>query len=142
MKKPKIVLRILCGVLDGMIVMIPIQMVMLGIFGVSSRQADLLFQLLFAVYGTLLTEYWGQTAGKYFGRLCIQDAGGGKAPVLYVGIRELAKALYIIPVFGWTACAVSIVMMIVRKDGRTLHDFAGNTRVVYRFDVQGEKNED
>lgn len=139
MRKPNTVLRILCGVVDGMIVMTPIQMIMLGIFGVSSRQADLLFQFLFAVYGALLTEYWGQTAGKYFGRLCVADANGGKAPILYVGLRELAKSLYIIPVFGWIACAASMIMMMVRKDGRTLHDLAGNTRVVYRFEVEKEK---
>lgn len=144
MRKPGAVLRILCGILDGLIIMIPIQMIMMGIFEVSIRQAELFFQFLFAVYGTLLTEYWGQSLGKYFGRLRCMDAGGGKAPILYVGIRELVKSLYIVPVFGWAACAVSIAMMFVRKDGRTLHDLAGNTRVVYRFEIQrkGEEKDD
>ena len=140
MRKPGAVLRILCGGLDGLILMIPIQVVMLGIFGVSISQAELFFKFLFAVYGALLTEYWGQSVGQYFGRLVCVDVNGGKAPILYVGIRELVKALYIVPVIGWACCAVSIVMMVAGKDGRTLHDLAANTRVVYRFDIQ-EKGE-
>lgn len=139
MRKPSAVLRILCGALDGFIVMIPIQMVMMGIFGVSTRQAELFFQFLSAVYGALLTEYWGQSVGKYFGRLKCVDASGGKAPILYIGIRELVKSLYIVPVFGWIACAVSIIMLCVRRDGRMLHDFAGNTKVVYCFEVPKEE---
>lgn len=136
MRKPNAVLRSLCGVLDGLIIMLPIQLIMLGIFGVSAGQADLLFKFLFAVYGALLTEYWGHTVGKYFGRLKCVDVSGAKAPMLYVGLRELVKSLYIVPVFGWIACAVSLIMMLTREDGRMLHDFAGNTRVVYQFDVQ------
>lgn len=142
MRKPNAVLRILCGVLDVLIIMFPIQLIMLGIFGVSTGQADLLFKFLFAVYGALLTEYWGQTAGKYFGKLKCVDVSGGKAPMLYVGIRELVKSLYIVPVFGWIACAASILMMVVRKDGRMLHDFAGNTKVVYRLDAQEKEEKD
>ncbi len=144
MRKSGAILRMLCGILDGLIIMIPIQMIMMGIFGASVRQAELFFQFLFAVYGTLFTEYWGQSLGKYFGRLKCVDANGGKAPILYVGIRELVKSLYIVPVFGWAACGVSIVMMFARKDGRTLHDLAGNTRVVYRFEMQreGEQKDD
>ena len=144
MRKSGAILRILCGILDGLIIMIPIQMIMMGIFEVSIRQAELFFQFLFAVYGTLFTEYWGQSLGKYFGRLKCADANGGKAPILYVGVRELVKSLYIVPVFGWAACGVSIVMMFVRKDGRTLHDLAGNTKVVSRFEMQreGERKDD
>lgn len=141
MRKPSGVLRILCGILDGFIIMIPIQVIMMGIFGVSIRQAELFFQFLFAVYGTLLTEYWGQSVGKYFGRLRCIDVNGKKAPILYIGIRELVKSLYIVPVFGWIACAVSIIMLYARKDGRMLHDFAGNTRVVYSFGIPNEEEE-
>lgn len=53
------------------------------------------------------------------------------------------KFLYIVPVFGWIACAVSIVMLYIREDGRTLHDLVGNTRVVYCFVVpKAEEGED
>lgn len=101
MRKPGCVLRILCGLVDFLLIMIPIQFIMMGVFSVSLSQADLLFKLLFAVYGALLTEYMGMTAGKYFGKLRVADNRGGKAPILYVGLRELTKSLYLIPWLGW-----------------------------------------
>ncbi len=115
MRKPGCVLRILCGVVDFLLIMIPIQFIMMGVFSVSLRQADLLFKLLFAVYGALLTEYMGMTAGKYFGKLRVADNRGGKAPILYVGLRELTKSLYLIPWLGWGLALVSLAMMAVRR---------------------------
>lgn len=137
MKKTVAALRILCALLDAIILMIPIQFVMFGIFRVSAPQADLLYKFLFAVYGALFTEHLGGTPGKYLGKLCCEDADGGKAPLLYVGLRELVKSMYFIPVIGWLAAVASVVMMIVRRDGRTLHDLVGNTRVVCRSESKG-----
>lgn len=130
MRKPGCILRVLCGLLDFLLIMIPIQFIMMGVFTVSVRQADLLFKLLFAVYGVLFTEYMGMTAGKYFGKLRVVDFRGGRASILYVGMRELTKSLYLIPWLGWGLAFISLVMMAVRKDGRMLHDLVGSTRVV------------
>lgn len=142
MKKTIVLLRLLCAVLDAMLVMIPLQFVMMGVFRVSVSSADLLYKFLFAVYGALFTEYLGGTPGKYLGKLCCVDADGGKAPLLYIGLRELVKAMYFVPVAGWLAAGVSIVMMAVRSDGRTLHDLAGNTRIVCRGAKEGRQNDD
>lgn len=142
MKKTSVALRILCGILDVLIVMIPIQFIMMGIFGVSTGQADLLYKFLFAVYGTLLTEYWGGTVGKYFGKICCVDINGGKVPILYMGLRELVKSMYLIPVIGWFAGGISVIMLIMRKDGRMLHDFVGNTKVVYKWQIEEEEDGD
>lgn len=140
MKKTIVFLRVFCGLLDAMIVMIPLQFIMIGVFRVSVAQADILYKFLFAVYGALFTEYMGSTPGKYLGRLCCEDVRGGKAPILYTGLRELVKSMYFIPVIGWSAAAVSLIMMAVRKDGRTLHDMAGNTRIVCRKAWEGRNN--
>lgn len=137
-----VLLRILCGAVDFLIILVPIQFIMMGVFGVSSGQADLLFKLLFAVYGALLTEYWGKTAGKYFGKLRVVDISGSKPSIFYVGLRELTKALYLIPYAGWLLLLVSLVMMCVRKDGRTLHDLVGNTRVVYVWQTEEGRSHD
>ena len=149
MKKPNIFLRALCGVFDAMIVMLPIQFVMMGVFKVSDKQAELLYEFLFTVYGALLSEYLGKTIGKYFGKLTVVGIGGEKPTLLYLALRELVKAMYIIPFVGWAVGAISCVMVIVRKDGRALHDFVGNTRVMYDWqkkrldsDIQGKENED
>lgn len=140
MKKTVVLLRILCTFLDAILIMIPLQFLMMGVFRVPASQADLLYQFLFAVYGALFTEYIGGTPGKYLGKLCCVDVSGAKAPILYTGLRELVKSMYFIPVIGWLAAAVSIVMMTVRKDGRTLHDLAGNTKVICRSAREGEED--
>lgn len=136
MQKPKILLRILCTLLDVILVMIPIQFLMMGIFKVSEGQAELLYKFLFAVYGALMTEYCGRSVGKYFGKLTVVDTSGNKASILFLGLRELVKAMYFIPVIGWLFCLVSIIMMIIRKDGRGLHDIVGNTQAAYLYQLK------
>lgn len=141
-KKPYVILRILCAAVDVLLIMLPIQFVMLGVFGVSPGQADFFFKLLFAVYGALFTEYWGKTPGKYFGKLKVLEVNGDKPGLLYLGLRELAKSLYLIPVIGWAALLTSVGMMICRKDGRTLHDVIGSTRVVYQWQALKEDDDE
>lgn len=138
MRITMVILRVLCGLVDTIIVMAPIQFIMLGIFGVSMGQAEFLFSFLYAVYGALLTEYWGQTVGKYFGKIRCVSASGGKAPILYVGLRELVKSMYFIPFIGGVIGLISLIMMIVRKDGRALHDLVGNTKVVSKVQAERE----
>ncbi len=135
MRKPGVVLRTLCGAVDFLVIMIPIQFIMMGIFQVSTNQADFFFKLLFAVYGAMMTEYCGVTLGKFFGKLRVVDNNGGKPVLLYLGLRELAKSLYLIPYIGWGIGLVSFIMMLTRKDGRALHDFIGNTRIVYSWQL-------
>ena len=137
MRKANVFLRILATVIDIIIIIVPIQFIMMGVFGVSMRQAEFFFQILFAVYGTLLIEYWGLTLGKYFAKLKVVDASGTKPTLMYVGLRELTKSMYFIPWIGWFLGVASGIMMLVRQDGRTLHDFIGKTRVIYQAD-QGE----
>lgn len=134
-------LRVLCGVVDFIIIMLPVQFIMLGVFQVSPNQADFFFKILFAVYGALFTEYWGKTPGKYFGKLRVVDSSGSKSSLLYLGLRELAKSLYLVPIFGQVALVVSLGMMIFRKDGRALHDIIGNTKVVYEWQQLEQEEE-
>lgn len=134
------ILRILCTGADILIIMLLVQVLMIGAFNVSNSQADFLFQILFAMYGVLLSEYWGQTVGKYFGRLCCVDVDGGKkVTMLHMGLREMVKAMYLIPVVGWCVGLVSMAMMFARSDGRTLHDLVGKTRVVTKALADKEK---
>lgn len=134
MKSPSVLLRILCSAIDFLIIMIPVQFIMLGVFMVSGSQADLFFQLLYAVYGALMLEYCKTTVGKYFGRLTVADISGAAPTLLSLGIRELTKALYFIPYAGFIMCIISCLMMILRKDGRSLHDITGNTKVMVLYE--------
>lgn len=129
------VMRLLCGLIDYLILMFPVQLVMLFGMQIPVTSVDFLFRLLFAVYGVLMVEYnHGATLGKMLGRMVVVDKAGGPAPILYVGLRELVKSMYLIPVIGWAFGLVSAVMMFWR--GTTLHDMVGNTRVLFRWQVQ------
>lgn len=137
-RKVNSVIRLLCGVIDTIIIMFPVQFIMMGIFQVSSRQADLLFKLLFAVYGVLFIEYMGgRTPGKIFGRIKVTDNAGTAPPMLYAGLRELAKSIYFVPYIGWVLGAVSAAMIIF-GNGRAIHDYIGNTSVVYAWEKKSE----
>lgn len=128
-------MRLLCALVDYLLLMLPVQLVLLAWIGANTLSADFLFRLLFAVYGVLLVEYnQGATLGKMVGRLKVVDKAGGKPPILYVGLRELIRSMYLIPVAGWAAGLVSVVLLFVR--GTTLHDMAGSTRVIFRWEEE------
>lgn len=127
------IMRLLCALVDYLLLMLPVQLILLYWIGTDALSADFLFRLLFAVYGVMMVEYaQGATLGKMLGRLKVVDKAGGKPAVLYVGLRELVRSMYLIPLVGWAAGLVSTVMLFVR--GTTLHDMAGNTRVIFRWE--------
>ncbi len=131
----KALLRLGCGLIDYLLLLLPVQLVMLGAMQLTANQVDLLFRLLLAVYGVLMVEYNnGATIGKYLGRLMVVDRSGAKATMLYVGLRELVRSMYLIPVAGWIAGLISAVMLFV--NGRTLHDMVGNTQVIFRWEYE------
>lgn len=134
----KAFLRLACGLIDYLLLLLPVQLVMLGILQQSASNVDFLFRLLFAVYGVLMVEYnRGATLGKLFGKLMVIDRSGTKATMLYVGLRELVRSMYMIPVAGWLAGLVSVVLLFV--NGRTLHDMVGNTQVVFRWEYEEQE---
>lgn len=134
-------LRILCGIIDVIIILIPVQFIMIGVFDVSAKQADMLFMLLFAVYGVLFAEYMnGMTPGKYFGKIKVADISGAKPEMMYMGLRELAKSLYFIPYMGVLLAVISILMVML-GNGRALHDYFGNTCVIGVKQKDWEANE-
>lgn len=128
-------MRLGCGLIDYLLLLLPVQLMMLGIMQLSANQVDFLFRLLLAVYGVLMIEYnHGATIGKHLGRLMVVDRSGAKATMMYVGLRELVKSMYLIPVAGWIAGLISAVMLFIT--GRTLHDIVGNTQVIFRWEYE------
>ena len=144
MRSPKVlrgITRLLCALIDYLILMLPVQLVLLFWIQTNALSADFLFRLLFAVYGVLMIEYNnGATLGKMIGRLKVVDRAGGKPTVLYTGLREPIRAMYLIPLVGWAAGLVSTVMLFAT--GTTLHDMAGNSRVIFRWEDQPEPGQE
>lgn len=128
-------MRLGCGLIDYLLLLLPVQFVMLGIFQQSGGRVDILFRLLLSVYGVLMIEYnHGATIGKYLGGLMVVDRSGTKATILYVGLRELLRSMYLIPIAGWCVGMISTILLFV--NGRTLHDMVGNTKVIYRWEYE------
>lgn len=125
------VMRILSTVIDVIVVSVPVIFVMMMYFGVSGTQADMMMELLLAVYGVLMIHYFdGATLGKKIGRMKVTTSDGVKVTLMEAGMRELMKSLYLIPLIGWVLAVVS-TMMLFFGDGRTIHDRVSGTRVIY-----------
>lgn len=133
MKKVNVLIRILSFVVDYIIVAIPIIFIMMMYFNISSNETELLFQLLFAVYGTLFMEYMdGSTIGKRIGKIKVVSLDNTKPTLMEYGLRELIKSFYIIPIIGWVLGLISMLMLFLR-DGRTIHDYIAKTKVKYKW---------
>lgn len=142
MKKTNGLIRLLCAVIDAIIVSIPVLFVMIAVFRISDSQAELLLKLLLAVYGVLFMEYMnGATPAKRIGRIKVISISGTKPTLIEYGMRELVKSLYFVPWIGWLLCLVSIIMLFVGS-GRTIHDRVGGTKVIYVWDKSMEVDEE
>ena len=131
----KSILRLLSALVDFIIIMLPVQLIMLGVIGTTQREADFLFRMLFAVYGVVMISIttYGQTAGKMFSKTAVRDNEGTKAILMYAGIRELSKLIYFVPFAGWALGVVSILLMFIK--GRALHDYIASTRVFFLWEI-------
>ena len=131
----KSLLRLLSALVDYIIIMLPVQLILLGVVGAAEREADFLFRLLLAVYAVIMisTTAHGQTLGKMLSKTAVRDSTGMKAILMYIGIRELTKLLYFVPIFGWGLGAVSILLMFIK--GRALHDYIADTNVFFLWEL-------
>lgn len=143
MKRVNILLRVFAGAQDVLIISMPVQFVLVAMFDLPVVQLNFLYTTLFAVYGTLFTEYaGGRTIGKFLAKTKVVTMDGTKPSMLYIGLREMVKAMYLIPYVGWAVGIVSGCMMLFGQ-GRALHDIIGNTRVIYTWQERDmEEDED
>ena len=137
----KFLLRLLCYLVDFIIVMFAAQVVLIGFFDLPMNQGltpITFFIVIFCVYNVLFTYYMnGQTPGKALGRLFVVDE---QAPVTdgerrlkpelsALFLRESCKAFYSFPVVGWVAGVVAVFMLAIGQV--PLHDRVGRTIVVF-----------
>ncbi len=127
-------LRVLAGLIDVIVVYVPIVVLAVLFLRANLRTADILGQLGFVVYNIILiTSNQGQTLGKKIGReyVLVNDERPSKA--LIAGIREVTKAIYFLPFVGLIFGLVSLVLCLLT--GRMLHDYLGNSTVVLEKDL-------
>jgi len=82
-------------------------------------------QLLFVVYNMIcLSSFEGKTIGKHFAKLVVFT---NQRNLLTVGMREVAKLLYFLPMIGWLFFTGSFFLYLGTK--KTLHDILGQSVV-------------
>ena len=133
----KALLRLLCGLVDFIIITVVCQIVFIGLFGMpmDSIAPLVLTMMVFCIYNGLFVRYMhGQTPGKAVGRLVVIDAefppSEMQKPEFHaLLLREACKALYLVPVVGWAIGLAAIVMIIFKRE--PLHDKVGKTTVIF-----------
>jgi len=138
----KSILRLLSALVDFIIIMLPVQLILLGVIGADESSANFLFTMLFAIYGVVMisiTQY-GQTVGKIISKTAVRDSTGIKAVLMYTGMRELTKLLYFIPLVGWGIGLISIVLMFIK--GKALHDYIADTKVYFLWEIPEKEESD
>jgi len=126
-----LLVRVLSGLIDIIIVYIPVVAAAVLFLHVNFRIADILGQLGFVVYNILfITSNNGQTLGKKIGReyVLVNGVLPSMKKSLIDGIREVTKIIYFLPFVGWIFALISIVLC--GFTGRMIHDYLGDSKVV------------
>ena len=94
--------------------------------------SSVVWLVIFVIDETLRVHRHGATAGHRAAGLVIRSRRTGDPPTKG---RSFARALMLgfslyVPIVGWLALAVSLLMIRVNSDGLSLHDLAGGTIVV------------
>lgn len=115
-------------ILDGVIIGIPLALISYAITG----KADGYFtDIVSFLYGLLIPVFWnGYTVGKRICGIRIVKIRDGMPPSIgTMLLRNLAAGLLYALTFG-IALIVSAIMVGVREDKRSIHDFIAGTVVV------------
>lgn len=130
MRGKYLLLRVLSGMVDIIVIYVPVVVLAILFLHADFRTADILGQLGFVVYNVIMiVNYHGQTLGKKIGReyvLINDEQPNGK--MLIAGIREVTKVIYFLPFVGWIFGLISLILGVLTD--RMIHDYFGNSTVV------------
>jgi uncharacterized RDD family membrane protein YckC len=128
--------------IDFIIVLLPVQLLLLGVLGASDNNANFLLMMLFAVYNVVLlaTTHNGQTIGKIISKTAVRDNEGIKSTLMHIGLRELTKLIYFIPILGWAVGLLSVFLIFLK--GRAVHDYIAETNVFFLWELRENKNDE
>lgn len=121
--------RILAFLIDYLMIYNTVFMILYFGFGISPMTSIRLSHVISTFYNILFVYYYnGQTIGKKISKLQVIQAGE-KPSLMSISIREVAKLLYIIPVFGLIIIIVDVILLFMRR--RLIHDLLSETFLIY-----------
>ncbi|MFC7681825.1 RDD family protein [Paenibacillus sp. GCM10028914] len=123
-------IRLGAQLLDALIVGIPLGILSLSIDGGTDRES--VTDILGFLYSLLLPVFWnGYTIGKRICRIRIRKVNDHMPPgFVTMLLRNMVGGLVYAFTFGIGLIA-SIIMVCVREDKRSLHDYIAGTEVIY-----------
>lgn len=123
-------IRVLASILDTVIVMVPLTLISYLIIG--AWQGDIFTSVLSLLYYLILPVIWfGYTVGKRMVGIRIAKVNGEKVGFGTMLMRVIVASL----VYGITlgiGAIISVFMIGLRKDKRSIHDFIAGTYVTYQ----------
>lgn len=129
-------IRILAGIVDSIIIILPIGMMIYLITGEISIDwtQGLAFNLPYLFYLTFLPVYWnGYIIGKKIMNIRIVKLDGTDLSLSDMVMREvIGRVLLGYATFGVTT-VISGLMVLLRHDKRAIHDFLAGTFVENEF---------
>ena len=122
-------IRLGANILDGLIVSLPLTIIAGLITG--NYENEPISNLIFGLYGILVPVYWnGYTIGKRMCGIRIRKFDFLEPPGLgTMLLRNLVAGIVYALTLG-IGIIVSIFMVALREDKRSLHDFIAGTEVV------------
>ncbi|MGY5344721.1 RDD family protein [Paenibacillus glucanolyticus] len=123
-------IRLGANILDGLIIGFPLSIIAGIITG--DYENEPISNLIYALYGLLVPVYWnGYTIGKRICRIRIRKFDFLEPPGIgTMLLRNLVAGIVYALTLG-IGIIVSIFMVALREDKRSLHDFIAGTEVVH-----------
>ncbi|ANA78531.1 RDD domain containing protein [Paenibacillus vortex V453] len=123
-------IRLGANILDGLIIGLPLSIIAGIITG--DYENEPISNLIYALYGLLVPVYWnGYTIGKRICRIRIRKFDFLEPPGIgTMLLRNLVAGIVYALTLG-IGIIVSIFMVALREDKRSLHDFIAGTEVVH-----------
>jgi uncharacterized RDD family membrane protein YckC len=122
-------IRLLANILDAIIISLPITII--SYLLTSSWNENVYTNVINIAYALVIPVLWyGYTVGKKIAGIRIAKVNGEKIGFGTMALRVIVAALVYVITIG-IGVIVSILMVIFRKDKRSLHDFIAGTFVTY-----------
>jgi uncharacterized RDD family membrane protein YckC len=129
--------RLLAGILDGLIIGIPIGII--AYIATGNWENENISTPLSILYSLLIPILWhGYTVGKRIMNVRIVKVDGSKLGIGAMLMRVIVAGLIYVVTLG-IAAIVSAFMVGLRQDKRSLHDLIAGTYVTYN--VPGDEND-
>ncbi|MEC0125474.1 RDD family protein [Paenibacillus pabuli] len=124
-------IRLGASFLDGIIIALPL-MVIAGLITGNFDSDEPIAKILSALYSILLPVFWyGRTIGKRICGIRIRKYDTQEPPGIGTMLMRVVVAGIVYFITFGIGFIVSVIMVAVREDKRTIHDFIAGTEVVW-----------